>query len=498
MARVRPATRELPAVVRYGLLALAPAVVVGVALLHGPSVIDDAYITFRYAHNLAAGHGLVFNPGEPLLGTSSPLMAAVLALARVLGVGIPLAARLLGMVASAGAVLAIQALALGPLGLPAAVCIGLGVALHPHMAFSANSGMETAPSMWAVYGALWSSLGGRARTAGLVSGLACLLRPDGLLVAALSGCCLWRRSGLRAVRQFGACLLLCTLPFGVYAMRTYGSALPHSVEAKRLIHPDQPAHIAQVELARLSAGTEMRVVCGLTIVGALISLLTRSELCWPLAWLLLQFAGLCAARIAPIFPWYVTPLVPGLWLFAGVSVFRTFERLPLPVPRWPLALLLSSLLLLSSFAERRPWLHTAARAGLVERAAVYMRIGAWLRPRCRPAERVLVGEAGALGYALLDQPIVDSSGINSLAIYELRKRDQALQRARGVTPIDPEGSRDWVLAALQRFEPRFVVSYLPWLHMADLLQDPRVLRDYVRLAVPEANDYVVLERRSRH
>jgi arabinofuranosyltransferase len=32
---------------------------------------DDAYIIYRYARNVAAGLGLVYNPGEPYLGSSS-------------------------------------------------------------------------------------------------------------------------------------------------------------------------------------------------------------------------------------------------------------------------------------------------------------------------------------------------------------------------------------------------------------------------------------------
>src|SRR5689334_1767750 len=32
---------------------------------------DDAFIIYRYARNFAAGLGMVYNPGEPYLGTSS-------------------------------------------------------------------------------------------------------------------------------------------------------------------------------------------------------------------------------------------------------------------------------------------------------------------------------------------------------------------------------------------------------------------------------------------
>ena len=45
----------------------------GARFLAGPRTIDDAYITFRYARNLLAGNGLVYNPGEWVLGTTTPV-----------------------------------------------------------------------------------------------------------------------------------------------------------------------------------------------------------------------------------------------------------------------------------------------------------------------------------------------------------------------------------------------------------------------------------------
>src|SRR4029450_2282074 len=47
---------------------------------------DDAFISFRYAHNLASGQGLVFNPGfERVEGYSNFLWVVVLAAFDALG-----------------------------------------------------------------------------------------------------------------------------------------------------------------------------------------------------------------------------------------------------------------------------------------------------------------------------------------------------------------------------------------------------------------------------
>ncbi|MBZ0295216.1 MAG: hypothetical protein K8L99_21815, partial [Anaerolineae bacterium] len=42
--------------------------------------LDDSFITYRYARNLAQGQGLVYNQGDAVLSTTAPLYAMLLAL----------------------------------------------------------------------------------------------------------------------------------------------------------------------------------------------------------------------------------------------------------------------------------------------------------------------------------------------------------------------------------------------------------------------------------
>jgi hypothetical protein len=60
-------------------LLLAAAAIV-FYLIYANFVQDDAYITYRYARNLANGLGFVYNPGESILGTTTPLYTLLLAL----------------------------------------------------------------------------------------------------------------------------------------------------------------------------------------------------------------------------------------------------------------------------------------------------------------------------------------------------------------------------------------------------------------------------------
>jgi hypothetical protein len=71
--------RRAPAVaIAIGLLAMA--VIVYWGLKRPPEfAVDDAFITYRYADNLRRGLGLVYNPGQSVLGTTTPLFALLLA-----------------------------------------------------------------------------------------------------------------------------------------------------------------------------------------------------------------------------------------------------------------------------------------------------------------------------------------------------------------------------------------------------------------------------------
>lgn len=53
----------------------------------GFTLFDDAMISMRYARNLVEGHGLVFNPGEPVEGYSNPLWTLWMALVHAIGPG---------------------------------------------------------------------------------------------------------------------------------------------------------------------------------------------------------------------------------------------------------------------------------------------------------------------------------------------------------------------------------------------------------------------------
>jgi arabinofuranosyltransferase len=214
------------------LLALLAAGGLG-ARLDGQAL-DDFYITYRYAQNLAAGHGFVFNPGERVFGTTEPGLGLLLAgLHRLTGVAIP---------------------RLGT-ALTAAAAIGLALLLAWHGArrqrfvegWAAAALTVAAPLLWACQGsaglpqllllALAVGLADRSELgAGLLAGAAVWLRQDGVLGVALLGLLLLlerRRLPWRFALGAGLVILVGLAGAGLY----FGQLLPNTLAAKRAIAP---------------------------------------------------------------------------------------------------------------------------------------------------------------------------------------------------------------------------------------------------------------------
>jgi hypothetical protein len=107
---------------------------------------DDAFITFRYAENLARGLGPVYNAGEYVEGYSTPLYMFALAGASAMGLDLMPLSRALGIASMLGIVAVLYG------GLRSAGVVGWGAALTTfllsscfYLHLSSMAGMETIP-----------------------------------------------------------------------------------------------------------------------------------------------------------------------------------------------------------------------------------------------------------------------------------------------------------------------------------------------------------------
>lgn len=203
---------------------------------------DDTYIHFAYARNLAEHGKLMFNsPTEKGVGTSSPLWVFLLTVGYRAGLPLHLVAKGLGI----GALIMVGAalyLLLRPIwGTVAALGGALIVVLSGPMVWFALSGMETVLFLALGLGALLAYRAQRWAWLGILLGLLTLARPEGLALALAIGLLeIGRRRGRKIF--YPSCRLiltavLCTLiaaPWFLYLYLRTGHFLPTSGISKHV------------------------------------------------------------------------------------------------------------------------------------------------------------------------------------------------------------------------------------------------------------------------
>lgn len=309
-------------------------------LVPGPRTIDDSYITYRYARNILSGYGFVYNPGEQVMGTTTPLYTGLMTLGGLLlgGAEAPFPQIALILNALADAAVCLLLVSLGRrLGFQFA---GWGAALvwaiAPFSVTFAIGGLETSVYILLLIGAAAAHNAERRILAALLGAGALLTRPDALiLIGPLALDRLWQglqqmRRGEGSLRGILPELLAFGVPTGawlVFATAYFGSPIPHSIAAKTLAYRLAPEagfvrllqHYATPFQENHTFGIYW-IAAGLILhpflywIGARYGL-KRSPRLWPLAaypWLYLAVFSLANPLI---FRWYLTPPLPAYMLF---------------------------------------------------------------------------------------------------------------------------------------------------------------------------------------
>jgi hypothetical protein len=332
---------------------------------------EDAFITFQFAKRLAAGQGFVYNTGEPIYGTTTPLLALLLAgWFEVFPDNVVAGARLLDLLASAGG-LALTWAVLSEVGVAARgrVCALALLAVSDKLWLFDTGGMETPLLFCFMMAALYAHLRGWPVRAGFFSGLLLWTRVD--LVAwpaALVLGCLWRRKPLPG--RFLASTALTYLPWLVFATLRFGSATPHTITAKWVHY-------------------QMGIASSLTRSA-------RDLFAW--------ISPFGAYEIAPV--WQIG-LAGGTLLLAAWGALETSARPGLEV-FWIFVLLEAALIVLTgaTFEERYfvPMLSTTLVLAGFGLAAMVSRLSGDLRSRAVRTAAAAAGCAGAVFFAAHSAP----------------------------------------------------------------------------------------------
>lgn len=443
------------------------ALLTAVAAWHGWSrafVQDDAYISFRYADNWLAGHGLVYNPGEWVEGISNLGWTVMVALGMALGLEPETAATgLSGLawLATPWAMLGVAVVHARRLGVdrsawdaaPLAL-VGLLV-LNPSAAAYATGGLETA---WvALLGVVLGGLvlgGDRGWGLGAVALGLCLLRLDAVFVVGpLLGLVLadgWARGEPAPIARarLGRALAVLAVGLGLlflWKATTYGAILPNTFHAKSAGRPYPSRGIRYLGAFYLSYPYLL-----LGLVGPLAAWAVRRERTAVAPVGLALAAGVHQAWVVWVGGGFMEfkPLIHSLALLvlaavlSGVSLWRAAGPARAGVGFVGAVLLALAAVLPAEVPVALKVLSTEQLAAQVEGPEGWAQLGEVLGEVLPPQTTIALGAAGALPYRSglrtvdtfgLTDPVVARQALAERGVVGHEKRaSEAHLRDRGV------------------------------------------------------------------
>lgn len=403
---------------------------------------EDAMIVLRYARNLVEGNGFVFNPGERVLGVTTPLHTLVSTLWVVLGGENAPAWQNVAGVAWLVAQAALAMALLGRLGRP---WVALPVALLLLGNFNPTYlyfGMETHAFAALVLLALYLHVDPdepRPVVLGVVLGLAFLLRYDAALLALLVGLERLARDRRPPIALTVAFFVVVT-PWLLFAQLYFGSILPQPLAAKdgylgafeylRHVHEFYRDTFARVLGALLPGdlglGRGALVVPWIGLGGAVAAVASDRRFLVPALYPALHVATYAALGSDPGFTWHYYLLNPLGFLFValgfeeiarvGWRIARRLlgDRLPADRLARPLAWIAVALVTVPLLAHLDRQMRHRYRPDPLTVQLTSM--GTWLREHYPPETSILHPAIGILGWESRLR-IVDHAGLVTPGLY---------------------------------------------------------------------------------
>jgi hypothetical protein len=391
-----------------GILAIAAAA--AILLVHAHSynyVVDDAYISFRYARNLVEGKGLVFNPGERVEGYTNFLWVILIALGMKLGANPTALAQVLcfGFAALSMVVVYRYFGLIYGRRLPQRLLPLAMIALAPPIAVWALAGLETTMFAFLVTAAVLTHVDQRRQgtlplAGSVLAGLAALTRPEGLIFAAILFVdTLLNHKPRRHLLLWLLPISLIYAPYFFWRYSYYGFLFPNTFYAKTGGGTDQ------IFRGLLYAADFLKRPGGMVCLLAFASLFLgrRRWIVLPLLTCLV-WAGYVVAIGGDGLAMYrfAVPVLPVCCMLASEGLLLVFERIKAGRPSAEVRALRAvavgvCLLLILSRSLGSPERDFVLEDRIRVRGN-WVAIGQWLGLYARPGESVAVTAAGAVPY----------------------------------------------------------------------------------------------------
>jgi hypothetical protein len=403
---------------------------------------DDTFIHLQYARNLATGRGFVFNPGEHVYGSTSPLWVALLADGIFLGFDGIRTAHVLGLVSTLISVFLFFRLARNSLRLPELRALAtITWAAQAWMIRWSLSGMETPLAVALVLAGFvaftsGNSWGAHPVRSGAFWSLAALTRPEAVVLLGIWGIFLVIDTDSReGVRRLIAGALPAAVIYGgwlLFARLYFGTFWPNTLAAKTAGTPGLQAFTeALVRQAQVVAATDAVLVgalAGALLFGGRRMLPKRPQAQRLLPWVWIgTLPALYVMRGVPVLSRYLVPTLP---ILAWLS-WRAVERWwagedPAPELRSGAALLGVGLAALA-LVQNLFWYQYAVvpqvrtfTSGLKQSLVPW---GEWFARHSDPQATIAAPDIGALGF-YSRRRVLDLAGLVTPAMVPLLQREQ--------------------------------------------------------------------------
>jgi hypothetical protein len=402
---------------------------------------DDPFITYRYAENLLHGLGFVYNAGERVLSTTTPLFTLLLALLGNLWPDLPHLANLLSAFS-----LAIGGLFLWDLAQAwkAPIMGWSGLLLYPTFPLLVTTlGSETLLYLAFCLGTFAFYVRRRYPVAAVLAAMAVLTRPDGILVVfVLAGHYLLKRRS--HVPWLALALFLgLTIPWFAFAWVYFGSPIPATLFVKQhqgAMAISQKFAPGLLTVLRPYVQWPYLLELGLAAIGLFFIIRRYPQWRLLLIWTLLYFLAYTALGVSRYF-WYYAPLVPGFIVLLGLGITgisEFFSSHKTHLFNLIMAIVFLALVLVQSV---NLW---QSQKYIDSRLSIYTSVGKWLSANTPPNTSVGTLEVGIIGY-YAERRMVDFAG--------LLQPDVSNQLSKTAT------YEDAALWAIDQYHPDYLVLY---------------------------------------
>ena len=383
---------------------------------------DDAYIFYKYAHNIANGYGYVFNPGEFVNATTSPLYTLLLAFGYTLfkwlpGLTLPVLGHVIGAL-SLAVIALVSAKLFADMGLSVLPFVFPLLFLGNPLLYNAV-GMETFLTLALIVLAFYFYQRGALNWVSVFCALGVLSRPDSLIVPVIVAIdYVIQKRRLPPVSTF-ALFLIVLAPWALFSLVYFGDIIPTTFWAK----------LGQSQSGRWGTGflylgglrstawlvpvLRWPVFLGLVISSVYLSFdrrwLKHRILVLILVWSVVLLLVYAVVLNPPPYPWYYTPLAIGISLVYGLVPELAYD---LPWFKRRLTINTYTLLVVVAAFALAVVLPTANLGRRVtEKYETYSRAAQWLNDHASEGATVAANEIGVIGYFYNKGRIIDGLGL---------------------------------------------------------------------------------------